>query len=49
MKTMAAAKKENLRNKRGQYVLECEHCGCPDGCACSPEEPCACGTEKQKK
>jgi hypothetical protein len=32
------------RNRKGQYIKECEFCTCPDGCAC--EGNCFCGTRK---
>ncbi len=35
-----------LRTKRGRLVAECRHCYCPEGCACSPADPCGCGTPK---
>lgn len=47
-KALAAptAGKERIRSRRGQYAAECKYCPCPDGCACSPEEPCPCGERK---
>ncbi|MBX3205092.1 MAG: hypothetical protein KF764_08480 [Labilithrix sp.] len=35
-----------LRERNGRLVAECRYCKCPEGCACSPEDPCACGTSR---
>ncbi len=38
-----------LRTKAGRLVAECGYCYCPDGCACSPDDPCGCGSPKPAK
>jgi len=34
------------RDRRGRLVAECRYCSCPDGCLCSPDQPCPCGYPK---
>ena len=42
--------KNMRRDREGRYIAECQYCACPEGCACSPEEPCTCcGTAKPAK
>lgn len=45
----APERRATIRTRRGQYAKECERCECPDGCACSADAPCECGTTKRPK